>query len=416
MRNFGTWLVLAAGLLWLSYTLHGFRPVWQPLVESDEDSGGAVRQVLFLGCAGIAWYQLLLQGKWRLVLSNRFAWVCLALLLGATAIYAERPLLTVKRSVVFACGLVLIFGVVYLPRDPIRFLLWGSVATVGILAWVSLLKWAALPALCWQIPSRPGLAGVAGHPNILGPALAIGWLLSLGIAPPAHFGQRVFLRWLQLGTVIALLLTDSIGSYGTAFVGSAVFVLMTAVSYWRAAMVLLLLFLLPFLAAEAGAISEALLNSMGRDTSLSGRDVLWAEIGREFFFRPWLGSGYGSFWYEGRGREIVGTWNPRQSHNAYLDLSLDLGLVGGLLVLGVVCAAMQRGRRMHRSLRCVGQHRVTASLLAVPLALLLVGAFSESYFLKMDKFQFFVLAWILLVLDERHIASVLRSALHFARV
>ncbi|MFT4513125.1 MAG: hypothetical protein ACI91B_001827, partial [Planctomycetota bacterium] len=35
--------------------------------------------------------------------------------------------------------------------------------------------------------------------------------------------------------------------------------------------------------------------------------------------------------------------------------------------------------------------------------------------LKVDQFQRFIMAWILLVLDESHIASVPQAALHFAR-
>lgn len=415
MPTVRSWWVLAAGLLWLSYTLHGFRPPWQPLVESDADSGGAIRQVLFLGCGALAWYHLLLQGKWSQLLRTRTAWIVLAIMLAATMIYAERPVLTCKRAILFACGLVVLLALVQLPRDPVRFLLWGCVTTVGLLAWASLAMWAVLPAEHWQTTSRPGLAGVAGHPNTLGPALAVTWVLSLGLCERPMTRLWAAQRLMQAGVLVALFLTDSIGSYGVAIAGTAFFAFMNATSYLRAVIGLGATCCLPVIALEGAAISEGLLHSMGRDTSLSGRDVLWTEIGREFFERPILGSGFGSFWYEGRGREIVGTWNPRQSHNAYLDLSLDLGLLGAVLVCGLIAVAVLRGWKRYVALRLVGMQGAHASLLAAVLSLLLIGAFSESYLLKMDKFQFFVMAWAVLTLDVTHVVRVPRNALQFAR-
>lgn len=408
-------LALLAGVLWLSYTLHGFRPPWQPLVESDGDVGSSIRQIYFLGTSAFIGYVLLVTNTLPRVLRERFGWVSLVLMLLATAAYSQIPVLTCKRTVVFACGFVTICGLVHLSTQPMRLLLWGTVVTTGVLAWVSLAMTVALPSECWQLATRPGLAGVAGHPNTLGPALAIAWILSLGMQRPSAVGLRSVLRLLQLGLAIALLLTDSIGSFGVAFAGSVVFVMIESSSYRRGGLLIAFLFCLPVLGLEGASLAESALGAVGRDTSMSGRDVLWAEIGREFDKQPLLGAGFGAFWYEGRGREIVGTWNPRQSHNAYLDLSLDLGLFGALAVLALLLVVTWRGWH-----RCTRQsdpalRRAAASVVAMVLALVLVGAFSESYLLKLDKFQFFVMTWGLLAMDSTHAVRTHRYASQNAR-
>ena len=57
--------------------------------------------------------------------------------------------------------------------------------------------------------------------------------------------------------------------------------------------------------------------------------------------RPWLGYGYGGFWLGGSGPSgafwtAVG-WDAQHTHNALLDLWLDLGLIGAVWFLaGVV--------------------------------------------------------------------------------
>lgn len=60
---------------------------------------------------------------------------------------------------------------------------------------------------------------------------------------------------------------------------------------------------------------------LGRDLSFTGRDVIWREliaIGKQ---HPILGSGFGSFWIQ----PILGV---NQAHNGYLNIFLQLGILG----------------------------------------------------------------------------------------
>lgn len=77
-----------------------------------------------------------------------------------------------------------------------------------------------------------------------------------------------------------------------------------------------------------------------RNTTLTGRTVLWAGIIRNFLTHPWLGIGYNAFWNASNPQAMdllqeVG-WGPLQAHNGYLDVLNELGIVGSFLFLLVL--------------------------------------------------------------------------------
>jgi len=73
---------------------------------------------------------------------------------------------------------------------------------------------------------------------------------------------------------------------------------------------------------------------VGRDMTLTGRvgvwDVIWAMIQDRF----WLGYGYGAFWIGTTAEGVMEHlgWNPGHSHDGWLELWLNLGLIGVCLV------------------------------------------------------------------------------------
>lgn len=76
---------------------------------------------------------------------------------------------------------------------------------------------------------------------------------------------------------------------------------------------------------------EASLNAIGRDPSLSGRTGLWEASIEKILEHPWLGYGYQAFWREGGGaEEIWGVegYKPPHAHNGFINMPLDLGLIG----------------------------------------------------------------------------------------
>lgn len=86
----------------------------------------------------------------------------------------------------------------------------------------------------------------------------------------------------------------------------------------------------------AGGLSTVLAE-MGRDPTLTGRTDLWSEL-LIIDINPLLGTGFEGFWLGERAANLWGKywWRPTQAHNGYLELYLNLGLIGlGLLAVMV---------------------------------------------------------------------------------
>lgn len=73
-----------------------------------------------------------------------------------------------------------------------------------------------------------------------------------------------------------------------------------------------------------------------RDLTLTGRTNLWPFVIEMIQRRPWIGYGYSGFWLgeNGPSYEIWRwSWDTPHAHNGFLDIALDIGLVGLALVL-----------------------------------------------------------------------------------
>jgi Lipid A core - O-antigen ligase and related enzymes len=95
------------------------------------------------------------------------------------------------------------------------------------------------------------------------------------------------------------------------------------------------------------SVQDAVFEAAGRDASLTGRTGIWQTVLNEPN-DPLLGTGYASFWL---GERLQRIWDlyPRvrllQAHNGYLEVYLNLGLVGVALLGGVLWTGLRNARR-----------------------------------------------------------------------
>jgi exopolysaccharide production protein ExoQ len=95
--------------------------------------------------------------------------------------------------------------------------------------------------------------------------------------------------------------------------------------------------------AITGTVAEA----SGRDATFTGRTGLWETVLREPI-NPLIGVGYASFWL---GERLTRFWAmyptspPIQAHNGYLEVYLNLGLIGVILLISVLWTGLRRLRR-----------------------------------------------------------------------
>jgi exopolysaccharide production protein ExoQ len=84
--------------------------------------------------------------------------------------------------------------------------------------------------------------------------------------------------------------------------------------------------------------AEAILLALGKNAALTGRVPLWHTLLGKISDRPFFGYGYAAFWST-QNRDVWAAmkWRPLKAHNGYIDLCLDLGLVGlGIFLLNSV--------------------------------------------------------------------------------
>ncbi len=91
-----------------------------------------------------------------------------------------------------------------------------------------------------------------------------------------------------------------------------------------------------------GNLETILVDWMGKSLEFNGRTPIWTRVISKIWERPLLGYGFQGFWSSEEGFEAVrGLWMESflaegaggHAHNGYLDLLLNLGLVGMLLFI-----------------------------------------------------------------------------------
>jgi exopolysaccharide production protein ExoQ len=100
------------------------------------------------------------------------------------------------------------------------------------------------------------------------------------------------------------------------------------------------------LVAEATfGISSILIQSLGRDPTLTGRTELWREL-LAFHTNPIFGTGFESFWLGERLEPLweAHWWHPTEAHNGYLEIYLSLGLIGLFLLVVLFIATFRKIR------------------------------------------------------------------------
>jgi exopolysaccharide production protein ExoQ len=96
----------------------------------------------------------------------------------------------------------------------------------------------------------------------------------------------------------------------------------------------------------ASSNSGIIFDLLGKDSTLTGRTELWASVIDKIQENPILGHGYGAFWqgYDGPSNYVwlAQPFKAMHPHSGYLELLIDVGLVGFLLYMFIFFIGLQR--------------------------------------------------------------------------
>jgi exopolysaccharide production protein ExoQ len=84
---------------------------------------------------------------------------------------------------------------------------------------------------------------------------------------------------------------------------------------------------------------------LGRDPSLTDRTEVWADA-LALVADPVFGAGFESFWLGERLDKLWAKWwwQPNQAHNGYIEVYLNLGLLGIAILLGLIVSTFRKIR------------------------------------------------------------------------
>ena len=92
---------------------------------------------------------------------------------------------------------------------------------------------------------------------------------------------------------------------------------------------------------------DFLISLLGKDATLTGRTEIWDEVMTSIVKHPLFGYGYQAFWlgFKGESYRIIlaVTWALGQAQNGFLDVTLEMGMVGLIIVLSLFAFAFRDG-------------------------------------------------------------------------
>jgi O-antigen ligase len=316
----------------------------------------------------------------NVVRANRLLIALVMLALFSTAWSAD-PGLTLRRSLALLATTVfgVDFAVRYSNRDQLRLL---AIALGGVVL-VSVIVQVFFPG---HIPTTDVMypdawVGLFGQKNEFGRIVVLATLVILTAVRKSVGG--IVIAVLALLTALCLILAAESMTSFAALVGMILVLRVAPTLRWsagirRAVQVFGAVIALPGLYALIH-FRDSVTGLMGRNASLTGRVKIWTLSLASIALKPILGYGYSAFWAtsaEAMRINVATNWTVPHAHNAYIELALELGLVGLGLYAAAYLVAMKRAALYMRM-----ERGNSAKWPLVYLCFVLLYSFTENYVL-----------------------------------
>lgn len=291
-------------------------------------------QVLFLLIYLVTLFLLTLRWRKAIYVFNKaiFIWLLVGITV-ASILWSSTPAITRVRSLVLV-GTSL-FGLYlasrYSIKEQLKLLTW----TFGIILVLSLLFAVVFPKYGIMGGIHGGAwRGIYDHKNSFGKIMALSALVFWLQATNAK--QKHWLPWLGFSLSVCYLLLAKSTTPLINGVTLCTLIPIYQTFRWRYQL------MIPAVIAivtVGGSLSlwmtsntATLLGSLDKDPTLTGRTNMWPYIWDMVEKQPWLGYGYDGFWHgwDSPAAYVWSAvpWSVPNSHNGFLDLWLQLGVLG----------------------------------------------------------------------------------------
>jgi exopolysaccharide production protein ExoQ len=280
---------------------------------------------------GVFWF---IGIHWRTVIQGaiKIKWIILLVLIAiASTAWSEDPYFTFRRSIVLLATTA--FGVYFGSRftvpQQLRLLAW----TLSLVVLSSFAIAILLPRYGVDHYMHPGdWQGAFTQKNMLARVMVLAFLVFYFARP--SMGRWV--RWISIAGAFALLvLSRSVTGalvFGTIMATLPLYrLLRSRVTFAIPAVIALSVTVVGCILIVHSSLQD-IFQLVNRNPQLTGRTALWDAVAIAIMKRPFLGYGFNAFWQgmAGESASVLLTvqWIPLHSHNGFLDLMLDLGILG----------------------------------------------------------------------------------------
>lgn len=309
------------------------------------------------------------------------ALVALAIL---SVAWSVNPMNTLERGfpLLVTTSVAMVFGSMLSLRSLVVML--GFLASLVV--FVSLIAIITVPSARGTPPWDDTWRGIFNHKNELGVASMFALLLSVSAAKITWGHLRRFFAVVAFGALLLLVASQSRTSQ---IIGSiSIIALVTGMFFHRRAFLWAFTYIVLLIGIIGGiylmfaiGVADTIIESFGREPTLSGRLPLWKLVWPQVEERFWLGYGFAGFWDpEARrvveiARDITVQFTPFYSHNGLIETWLNAGFVGVVLftatIIRVIGAALT-------GLRISGNRTQTVVAFTVIVAFLLLNIMESS--------------------------------------
>jgi exopolysaccharide production protein ExoQ len=271
---------------------------------------------------------------------------------------SQQPTRTISSGALLLAGVLLLYYIMsrYTLDQVLELLL--ILGTVTVVA--SILFALALPQ--YGLDRMGGHAtawkGIFSAKNYLG-NMALFFLT----AAVSYRGRTPLLRFVRISQILFCLVAIAFSRAATAYVLTAIYILLFAFmktmhGFKKKDYFVVFFVLLVVVCTAVAAIMlwpDFLFTLLGKDVTLTGRTGIWRAVTDSIAKRPLFGYGYQAFWLglEGESYRVIlaVSWVLAQAQNGFLDVMLEMGTVGLVIVVlvfgfafrdGVVCLLHSR--------------------------------------------------------------------------
>lgn len=330
------------------------------------------------------------------VIYGNKATVALILFIILSIVWSINPDVTLRRcfnyfsTVLTACYLAGRFDI----DQIMKILSWG----IAISAVCSFLFVAAFPADAIHQASLLQADNIAGswkgvfpHKNVLGHAMTIGVIAELYLLTGTKARTIPHAILLCACTALLILSRSSTAIILASFylLGAILFLLLQRASRYFGVGLAMLAAFGAAIAAIYSTDPDWIFGLLGSDPTLTGRTAVWELVLRFILERPLLGWGYGALWQPADTitktiSKAVG-WTVPNAHNAFLEVTLEIGLVGLTIVLLFVAVSLWR------AMRCLMAGRQKLGMLSLVFFLgVLISGMSEPTLARNQEIEWVV--------------------------